>query len=44
MYTLYDADIFNKENAESVNKYKPLVEELYNTWEEYLNTIGKSST
>lgn len=26
------ADIFNKSSAERVNAYKPMVDELYNTW------------
>ncbi len=28
------ADIFNKDNAEQVNKYKSLVDELYKFWKE----------
>ncbi|MBQ8428030.1 MAG: hypothetical protein IJX18_02105 [Clostridia bacterium] len=26
------ADIFNKSSADRVNAYKPMVDELYNTW------------
>ena len=29
------ADIFNRDNVEYVNKYKPVVDELYNCWKEY---------
>ena len=33
------ADIFNKDNAEYVNKYKALVEEIYNIWKVDSNKI-----
>ena len=33
------ADIFNKDEAERVNKYKPLVDELYKFWKENTNAI-----
>ena len=33
------ADIFNKDNAEYVNKYKELVEEIYNFWKKDYNKI-----
>ena len=35
------ADIFNKNEAERVNKYKSLVDELYKFWKENSNTINK---
>ena len=33
------ADIFNKDNAEQVNKYKSLVDELYKFWKEKTSRI-----
>lgn len=35
------ADIFNKDEAEQVNKYKSLVDELYEFWKENLSTINE---
>lgn len=33
------ADIYNRNGAERVNKYKPLVDELYNFWKENPDAI-----
>lgn len=33
------ADIYNRNGAEQVNKYKPLVDDLYKFWKENPNTI-----
>lgn len=35
------ADVFNKESAEQVNKYKSVVEELYSVWEKYPETLNE---
>jgi len=35
------ADVFNKNEAERVNKYKPLVDELYKFWKENPSTINE---
>lgn len=37
------ADIFNKDSAEIVNKYKLLVQELYNSWKENPHIINNNT-
>ncbi len=34
------ADIFNKNEGELVNKYKPVVDEIYEFWKEHPNVIS----
>ncbi|MBQ8295107.1 MAG: hypothetical protein IJX87_01595 [Clostridia bacterium] len=34
------ADIYNKNGAERVNKFKPLVDKLYRSWKTYPHLIG----
>ena len=33
------ADIYNQNGAERVNKFKPIVDELYKSWKENLDSI-----